>query len=178
MVCRASGEKEYMIKHVVKVGGTIGPKPGYSITSFRMPIPGNLYAQGEAYLEAAIALHETPPRKIGAAIPLFFCIAQASELFLKSFLAAQGKDRRLPGWTQHDLAKLQSAALRLGMVLKDSTQATITEIGEQNRLHEFRFLETTKNIVLPPVRRSIVAVKEVALGALTSVEPFMRARDQ
>jgi hypothetical protein len=61
-----------MSKHVLKVGGTIGPKPGYSITSFRMPIPGNLYAQGEAYLEAAIALRETPPRKIGAAIPVFF----------------------------------------------------------------------------------------------------------
>jgi hypothetical protein len=28
-----------MNKHLVKVGGTIRPKPGYSITSFRMPIP-------------------------------------------------------------------------------------------------------------------------------------------
>jgi hypothetical protein len=108
-----------MIKHIVKVEGTIGPKPGYSITSFRMPIPGNLYAQGEAYLEAAIALGKTPPRRIGSAIPLFFCIAQASELFLKSFLAAHGKDRKLLGWKQHDLVRLQSAALRLGMILKD-----------------------------------------------------------
>jgi hypothetical protein len=64
------------------------------------------------------------------------------------------------------------------MVLKDSTQATITEIGEQNRVHEFRFLETTKNIILPPVRRSIAAVEEVAHSALTAVQPFMRARDQ
>jgi hypothetical protein len=167
-----------MSKHVLKVGGTIGPKPGYSITSFRMPIPGNLYAQGEAYLEAAIALRETPPRKIGAAIPLFFCIAQAIELFLKSFLAANGKDRKLPGWNQHNLVKLQSAALRLGMVLKNTTQATITEIGEQNRVHEFRFLETTKNIVLPPARRSILAVEEVAHSALTAVQPFMRPWDQ
>jgi hypothetical protein len=64
------------------------------------------------------------------------------------------------------------------MVLKDTTQATITEIGEQNRVHEFRFLETTKNIILPPARRSIVAVQEVAHSAVDAVRPFMRARDQ
>jgi hypothetical protein len=73
---------------------------------------------------------------------------------------------------------LQSAALRLGMVLKDTTQATITEIGEQNRVHEFRFLETTKHIVLPPTRRSIAAVEEVKYSALIAVRPFIRVRDQ
>jgi hypothetical protein len=166
-----------MIKHIVKVGGTIVPKPGYSVTSFRMPVPGNFYAQGEAYLEAAIALSKTPPRKIGSAIPLFFCIAQASELFFKSFLAVHGKDKRLPGWQQHDLAKLQSAAVRLGMILKDTAQATIAEIAEQNRVHEFRFLETTKNIVLPPTRRSIAAVEQVKHAASSAIEPFIRARD-
>ena len=70
-----------MIKHVVKVGGTIGPKPGYSITSFRMPVPGNLYAQGEAYLEAAIALHETPPRKIGLQSLCFFVLLRQASYF-------------------------------------------------------------------------------------------------
>jgi hypothetical protein len=142
-----------------------------------MPIPGNYYAQGEAYLNAAIALRKTPPRTIGAAIPLFFCIAQASELFLKSFLAAKGKGRKLQGWNQHDLVKLLSAAVRLGMVLKDKTQLTMIEIGEQNRVHEFRFLDTTKNIILPPVRRSISAAEDLKSGALIAVRPFIRVRD-
>jgi hypothetical protein len=166
-----------MIKHIVKVGGTIEPKPGYSVTSFRMPIPGNFYAQGEAYLEAAIALGKTPPRQIGAEIPLFFCIAQAGELFLKSFLAANGQDGKLPGWKQHDLVKLQSAALRLGMVLTDATQATIAEIGDQNRVHEFRFLETGMHIFLPPTPRAIAAVEELKFSALIAVRPFNRVRD-
>jgi hypothetical protein len=109
---------------------------------------------------------------------LFFCIAQASELFLKSFLAANGKDKNLPGWRQHDLVKLLSAALQLGIVLKDSSQRTINEIGEQNRVHEFRFFETTKDIILPPRGRSIIAVKELQHSTLDAVRPFFRVRDQ
>jgi hypothetical protein len=167
-----------MSKHVLKVGTTIEPKRRYSIISFRMPIPGNFYAQAEAYLQAAIALRKAPPRKIGADIPLFFCIAQASELFLKSFLAANGKDKNLPGWRQHDLVKLLSAALQLGIVLKDSSQRTINEIGEQNRVHEFRFFETTKDIILPLGGRSIIAVKELQHSTLDAVRPFFRVRDQ
>ena len=139
-------------------------------------MPGNLYAQSEAYLEAASVLAKAPPRRIGSDTPLFFCIAQAAQLFFKSFLAAHGKDRALAGWRQHDLAKLQSAALRQGMILIDTAQSTIAEIAAQNCAHEFRFLETTKNLVLPPRSRSIAAVKQIKLSASDAVEPFKRVR--
>ena len=70
-------------KHVSKVGTDADPKPGYSVTSFKMPLAGNYYAQGEANLEAAIALSKT---LIGAAVPLFFCIAQAASFSSKASL--------------------------------------------------------------------------------------------
>lgn len=164
------------MKHVSRPGSAAEPKR--PVISFRMQLPGNYFAQGEVYLEAAIALSKTPPRLIGAEIPLFFCIAQATELFFKSFLAANGKDRALAGWTTHDLAKLQSAATQLGLILKDTTQATITEIAKQNRAHEFRFLDTTRELVLPPPRCAIKAVTDIKTSVLDTVQPFMRVREK
>jgi hypothetical protein len=86
-----------MIKHVVKVGGTIGPKPGYSITSFRMPIPGNLYAQGEAYLEASIALHKDASQKDRRCNPFVFLYCSGKRVISEKLPCREWKGQKATG---------------------------------------------------------------------------------
>ena len=74
-------------------------RSGYSVHGLMMEVPGNHYFLAQQYLLAAEILMSAPEEvdemkgipglrksRKSAPIPLFFCIAQAIELFLKSFL--------------------------------------------------------------------------------------------
>lgn len=175
------GKREEIVERIVKGEPIVGRKPGYSITALLMPLPANLYTHGEAYLEAALILQVSPwtGKTAGSLIPLFFCLAQAAELFLKAFLSAKGRDRKdVPGWQRHRLDKLLEASLSMGLVLKERAQEKINEIGQQNIDYEFRFLETTKPVFLPPPREARTAIVQLKASVFPTIRPFIRARNK
>jgi hypothetical protein len=154
-------------------------KPGYTALGLMMEIPGNHFTLAEHYLEAANLLFEAPTKPVEEmlrAIPLYFCIAQAFELFLKSYLGAHGKGRSLKGWSQHDIAALLSSALELDLHLSKSTIEIVREVSEQHRGNELRFMDERCVIHMPPQRKMLASTEELRNAVVAAVRPFIRVR--
>lgn len=176
-----------------KSGGWSGIKPGYSAHGLTMEIPGNHFFLAEQYLEAVQVLFEAPVKPIQgmifiapvpesvraskrAPIPLFFCVAQAFELLLKSFLGAVGKGPSLAGWRAHDIVRLLDSAIELGLSLSESSIAIIREVGEQHRGTELRFMDNRGLIIMPPVKQMIQSITELRDSVAPTVRPLIRSR--
>lgn len=174
---------------------TIIVKPGYSATARRMEVPANFYALAEEYLDAAVVLYEampagptgtvmkvwtglpspTPPKGTRARLPMFFCLAQSAELFIQSFILANGVER-YPGSTGHDLERHLAKALELGLVIDEQAGTLIIDIGRQNKDYQFRFQRKIAPIVLPPTRDAIASIRRLRDNILANVRPFMKVR--
>jgi hypothetical protein len=158
-----------------------------------MEVPGNHFFLAEEYLEAAEVLFNAPPKLLigqlsftnvkpetargeRAVIPFFFCVAQAIELFLKSFLGAKGRGRDTPGWGSHDIVVLLNAAIQNGLDLGQGSQATIRDIGHQQQGIEVRFMDKRGVIYMPPKRQMIESAAELRGAVASTVQPFMRVR--
>jgi hypothetical protein len=193
MIASASRKMKVKPQTSSPAAGYVGLKPGYSAHGLTMKIPGNHFYLAEQYLDAADALFEAPRRpiegtiwlepvpesvktKARAPIPLFFCIAQAFELFLKSFLGAHGKDRSHPGWRAHNIVALLDSALELGLSLSEPSVEIIREVGEQHRGIELRFMDDRGVIFMPPARQMIQCVTELRDQVAPAVRPFIRSR--
>jgi hypothetical protein len=168
---------------------------GYSAFALRMDLPGNLYFLAEQYLIAAVAIADAAPtpgpgrvmtglpsapqaKGSVAPIPMYFCIAHAAELFLKSYLSAKGERRdTVPGWTMHNIGDLLKTTIERGLVLDELSQKIVSDIGSQNEKFQLRFQEDTLPLVLPPAGKSIEAIRRLADGVLLTVRPHFRVRE-
>jgi hypothetical protein len=111
-----------------------------------------------------------------AGIPFFFCIAQAIELLLKSFLGAKGRGRDTPGWGSHNVVLLLNAAIQDGLDLGQVPQATIRDIGHQQQGIELRFMDKRGVIYMPPKIQMIESADELRSAVVSTVQPFIKAR--
>lgn len=157
----------------------------------------NLGMLGDEYLRAAQVLagsnYEPPPPPgtrivrsfvgpsapkrslwLAVQVPLFFCIAQASELYLKSFFADRGTapaqlrsagrrpaPRLEKAWSKHLIADLLDLAVDDGLELEDEAVEVLSAVAKMNENYELRFQDTGTSLQFPPLTKCLKAAEEL-----------------
>ncbi|WP_262460788.1 hypothetical protein [Alloalcanivorax balearicus] len=121
------------------------------------------------YLEAAIALHETPPMRVNYSAITFFLLGHAAELILKGFLYMSGSGMADLKKCGHDLAALVDKARLAGL----PTDVELSNVKALSLTYASKGLEYRKNLAAEYPCRDVLLheVKALSNYVLSRVWP-------